>query len=224
MCSVRGWKPSSAALSPTGAAAGRASVPGSPRSDGGRPPCHRRGPRRRGDTGSRGTPGGLAGLSTNQPAEQLSLAQAVLAYRNAYLVEQSLGRLKGRPLLLTPMYVQRDDHATGLMRLLSIALRVFVALWSLWAAVSSRRKGLNWRGFMPGNTKRDTARPTAERLLEAFWESTLTIVEGAQQTYRHLTALSPLRQHILEILGSFLSTVYKAWHRFCRTALKMGEP
>ena len=35
--------------------------------------------------------------STNQPAEQLSLAQAVLAYRNEYLVEQSLGRLKGRP-------------------------------------------------------------------------------------------------------------------------------
>ena len=32
--------------------------------------------------------------STNQPAEQLSLAQAVLAYRNEYLVEQSLGRPK----------------------------------------------------------------------------------------------------------------------------------
>ena len=61
---------------------------------------------------------------TNQPAEQLSLEQAVLAYRSEYLVERSLGRLKGRPLSLTPMYVQRDDHATGLMRLLSIALRV----------------------------------------------------------------------------------------------------
>ena len=31
---------------------------------------------------------------------------------------------QGRPLSLTPMYVQRDDHATGLIRLLSIALRV----------------------------------------------------------------------------------------------------
>ncbi len=55
--------------------------------------------------------------STNQPAEQLSLEQAVLAYRSEYLVERSLGRLKGRPLSLRPMYVQRDDHATGLMRL-----------------------------------------------------------------------------------------------------------
>jgi transposase len=61
---------------------------------------------------------------TNQLAASLSLAQAVLAYRSEFQVERSLGRLKGRPLSLTPMYVQRDDHATGLIRLLSIALRV----------------------------------------------------------------------------------------------------
>src|SRR6266705_2079362 len=61
---------------------------------------------------------------TNQPVESLSLEQAVLAYRSEYQVERSLGRLKGRPLSLTPMYVQRDDHATGLIRLLSLALRV----------------------------------------------------------------------------------------------------
>ena len=144
--------------------------------------------------------------STNQPAEQLSLAQAVLAYRNEYLVEQSLGRLKGRPLSLTPMYVQRDDHATGLIRLLSIALRVLTLL----EFVGRRQlatEGAQLAGLYAGNTKRDTARPTAERLLEAFREITLTIVEGAQQTYRHLTALSPLQQRILEILG-FSSALY----------------
>jgi transposase len=48
----------------------------------------------------------------------------VLAYCSEYLVERSLGRLKDRPLSLRPMYVQRDDHATGLIRLLSIAFRV----------------------------------------------------------------------------------------------------
>jgi transposase len=42
---------------------------------------------------------------TNQPSEQFSLEQAVLVYRSEYLVERSLGRLKGRPLSLTPMYV-----------------------------------------------------------------------------------------------------------------------
>jgi transposase len=66
--------------------------------------------------------------STNQPSEQLSLEQAVLAYRSEYQVERSLGRLKGRPLSLRPMYVQQDDHATGLIRLLSIALRVLTLL------------------------------------------------------------------------------------------------
>jgi hypothetical protein len=57
--------------------------------------------------------------TTNQPAKQLSLEQAVLAYRSEYLVERSLGRLKVCPLSLTPMYVQRDDSATGLIRLLT---------------------------------------------------------------------------------------------------------
>jgi transposase len=66
--------------------------------------------------------------STNPPSEQLSLDQAVLAYRQEYQVERSLGRLKGRPLSLRPMYVQRDDHATGLIRLWSIALRVLTLL------------------------------------------------------------------------------------------------
>jgi transposase len=144
--------------------------------------------------------------SPNQPAEQLSLAQAVLAYRNAYLVEKSLGRLKGRPLSLTPMYVQRDDHATGLIRLLSIALRVLTLL----EFVGRRRlatAGTQLAGLYVGNAKRHTARPTAERLLEAFREITLTIIEGSHQTYRHLTALSSLQQCILEILG-FSSELY----------------
>jgi len=40
---------------------------------------------------------------TNQPQEQLTLAQAVVAYREEYLIERGFGRLKGFPLSLTPM-------------------------------------------------------------------------------------------------------------------------
>jgi transposase len=65
---------------------------------------------------------------THQPVASLSLAHAVLASRSEYQVERSCGRLQGRPLALTPMYGQRDDHATGLIRLLSIALRVLTLL------------------------------------------------------------------------------------------------
>lgn len=153
---------------------------------------------------------------TNQPKEQLSLAQAVWAYRNAYLVERSLGRLTGRPLSLSPMYVQRDEHATGLIRLLSIGLRVLTLL----ECVVRRRlavQGGNLAGLSAGNAKRETARPTAERLLAAFQEVTLTVVEGVNQTYRHLTALRPLQERILDLLG-FSSQVYT---RFCTVS---GEP
>jgi transposase len=143
---------------------------------------------------------------TNQPVESLPLEQAVLAYRNEYQVERSLGRLKGRPLSLTPMYVQRDDHATGLIRLLSIALRVltlleFVGRRQLAAA------GTTLAGLYAGNPRRETARPTAERLLEAFEDITLTIVKGSQRIARHMTALSPLQQRILELFG-FSSELY----------------
>ena len=144
--------------------------------------------------------------STNQPVEQLSLEQAVLAYRSEYLVERSLGRLKGRPLSLTPMYVQRDDHATGLIRLLSIALRV-LTLVEFVVRRQLAAEGATLVGLYAGNAKRETARPTAERLLEAFQEVTLTVVEGVHHVYRHLTALSPLQERILELLG-FSSRVY----------------
>jgi transposase len=144
--------------------------------------------------------------STNQPLEALSLAPGVLAYRSAYQVERSFGRLKGRPLSLTPMYVQRDDHATGLMRLLSIALRVLTLL----EFVGRRRlatEGAKLAGLYAGNPQRATDRPTAERLLEAFQDITLTLIKGPHQTDRHVTALSPLQQRILGILG-FSSALY----------------
>lgn len=143
---------------------------------------------------------------TNQPAAQLSLEQAVLAYRSEYLVERSLGRLKGRPLSLTPMYVQRDDHATGLIRLLSIALRVLTLL-EFVVRRQLAAEGATLTGLYAGNARRETARPTAERLLEAFQEVTLTVIEGVHGVYHHLTALSPLQERILELLG-FSSRVY----------------
>jgi transposase len=62
-------------------------------------------------------------------------------------------------------------------------------------------QGEKLAGLYAGNAKRETARPTAERLLEAFQEMTLTVVEGATQTYRHLTALTPVQVRILELLG-----------------------
>ena len=144
--------------------------------------------------------------ATNQPREPLSLEQAVLAYRSEYLVERSLGRLKGRPLSLRSMYVQRDDYATGLIRLLTIALRVLTLMEFVGRRYLALEKG-TIAGLYAGNPKRETARPTAERLLEAFQDVTLTVIELPSQTICHVTPLSPVQRRVLEILG-FSSEIY----------------
>ena len=131
----------------------------------------------------------------------------MLAYRSAYLVERSVGRLQGRPLSLTPMYVQRDDHATGLIRLLSIALRVLTLLEFVGRRQLAGEEA-KLAGLYAGNPKRETARPTAERFLEAFQDVTLTVIELPQQTMRYVTPLSPIQLRILEILG-FSAEVYR---------------
>ncbi len=144
--------------------------------------------------------------ATNQGADGLSLPQAVEVYRDEYLVERNFGRLKGHPLSLSPMYVERDDHATGLVRLLSIALRV-LTLMEFVVRRQLDQEGAALAGLYAGNPKRATTHPTTERLLEAFQEITLTLLIEPHQTRRHVTALSPLQQRVLALLG-FTPTIY----------------
>lgn len=144
--------------------------------------------------------------ATNQPAEQLSLEQAVLAYRDEYIVERSLGRLKGKPLSLSPMYLQDDQRATGLVRMLSLGLRVLTLLeFTVRRRLAHQQETL--AGVYAGNPKRATARPSAELLLENFEHITLSVIRMGQQVRRHLTPLSETQRKILTLLGLPL-TVY----------------
>ena len=136
---------------------------------------------------------------TTQPPEQLSLQEAVLAYRSEYLVERAIGRLKGHPLSLTPMYLERDDHATGLIRLLSIGLRVLTLLeFGVRQRLATAKTSL--AGLYVGNPKRATAHPTAERLLEAFQDLTLTRIREGRRRRSHLTPLWRIQQRMLALL------------------------
>ena len=132
----------------------------------------------------------------------------MLAYRSEYIIERGFGRLKGKPLSLTPMYLQRDDHATGLIRLLTIGLRV-VTLLEFVVRRRLATEGSKLAGLYAGNPKRSTARPTTELLLKAFQEITLTIIQEVDQTHRHLTPLTGLQQRILELLDFPLATYTK---------------
>jgi transposase len=142
---------------------------------------------------------GWRAFATIEPKERLSLEGVVLAYRDEYLIERSFGRLKGKPLSLTPMYLARDDHATGLIRLLSIALRVLTLL-EFVVRRSLAQENTAMEGLYAGQKTRKTARPTAEKLLKAFDGITLTCIQHADGTSSHLTPLSDLQTRILVAL------------------------
>lgn len=143
---------------------------------------------------------------TNATPARLPLERAVLAYRGQYIIDRGMGRLKGRPLSLTPMYLERDDRATGLIRLLTIGLRVLTLLEFVLRR-NLAAEGGKLAGLYAGNPKRATARPTAERLLEAFREITLTVIHEPHHTRRHLTPLSEVQRRILALLG-FSTDIY----------------
>ena len=143
--------------------------------------------------------GGRVSVTTHPP-EPLSVQEAVLAYRNAYVVERALGRLQGRPLALTPRSLERDDHATGVIRLLSSGWRILTRLEfgvrQRWATAKT-----TWAGLYVGNPKRATAHPPAERLLEALQGLTLTSIRDGRRRRRHRTPLAHVHQRILALLA-----------------------
>jgi transposase len=114
------------------------------------------------------------------PPEPLALTQAVLADRRQSLVESDLGRLNGQPWSLPPMSRQRDEHATGLIRLLSIGWRGLT-----WVELVVRPRvattGPVLAGVYTENPKRATARPTPERLRTGVAGLPLTIIREGRR-------------------------------------------
>jgi len=138
--------------------------------------------------------------ATNHPLADFSLPQAVAVYRQEYLIEHGFGRFKGQPLSLTPMFLQREDHIKGLIRLLSIGLRLLTLVeFQLRRALFLEQSSL--AGLYAGNPKRSTTQPTTERILAAFKEITLVLIDYGSELYAHLTSLSPLQQKILQLLN-----------------------
>ena len=167
---------------------------------------------------------------TNASQDLLSLNKCILLYREEYRVEQSFGRLKGHPLSISPLYVHREDHVKGMIRLLSLGLRL---LGLLEFAVRRRLSELcdpvtgeaqPLLGLYAGNPKRATMQPTAESLLKAFKEISLTLVNHSGQVLRHVTTLTLLQQRILELLDSWPEVYTRLLDQSVLPPLKMSEP
>ena len=136
---------------------------------------------------------------TNAPAEQLSLTAAVRTYRNEWLIERGFHRLKDAPLSVSPLFVKRDDQVVGLIHLLSLAIRL-LTLIEFVVRRALHREHAALVGLHPENPKKATATPTTERLLRAFTNITLTVIQFPDRCVRHVTPLTALQERILELL------------------------
>jgi transposase len=144
---------------------------------------------------------GWKAFVTNAGPTRLSLQDAVLGYRNEYRVERIFQRLKSR-VHIAPLFVKLNEQIEGLTYLLTLGVRVltvteFVLRRSLETA-QARLPGLH-----PENKQKRTDTPTAERILKAFSDVSLTIIKHAsgEDILRRLTPLSGVQEDILQRLG-----------------------
>ncbi len=159
--------------------------------------------------------------ATNHPT--LTLTQLVLAYREQYLMERCFGRLKGASLSLTPLYLQTDTRVTGLIRLLTIAVRL-LTLVEFSVRQKLKPDHSQVAGLYAGNPKRATATPTAELLLKAFQRVSLTVLEVEGQTQVLLSELTVLQVRLLDLLGLSVDVYQSLCQNFLKPALSLSEP
>jgi hypothetical protein len=90
----------------------------------------------------------------------LRIAEAVWAYRGTPRIDRDCRRSKGYPLGIRPLYAQRDDHAQGMVRFLSLARRVLTLVKCV--EMSNHTQNGKVRAELPGLTfslrERDQAR------------------------------------------------------------------
>jgi transposase len=144
---------------------------------------------------------GWKAFVTNAGPTRLSLQDAVLGYRNEYRVERIFQRLKSR-VHIAPLFVKRNEQIEGLTYLLTLGVRVLtVTEFVLRRSLETEQARLP--GLHPENKQKRTDTPTAERILKAFSDVSLTIIKHAsgEDILRRLTPLSGVQEAILQRLG-----------------------
>lgn len=149
---------------------------------------------------------------TNADAIHLSLPQAVMYYRDEWLLERGFHRFKRGRLPALPIYFQNQDRITGLMFVLNIALRVFTLMeFVVREALQQRQQSL--AGLYDGNPNRKTNRPSAERMLQAFCHLTLYYLPDSTI---FITPLSELQKQILALM-KMPESLYQLDSHLCKT-------
>ena len=144
---------------------------------------------------------GWKAFVTNAGPKRLSLQDAVLCYRNEYRVERIFNRLKSR-VHIAPLFVKRNEQIEGLTYLLTLGVRVLTVMEFVLRR-SLEQEQATLPGLHPENKQKMADKPTAERLLKAFTDVSLTIITHAagEEILRRLTPLSRVQEAILQRLG-----------------------
>jgi transposase len=153
----------------------------------------------------------------------MALPQVVRAYRGQYRIENDWSRLKGRPLGLTPLYLQDEDRIQGLVYVLSLALRVLTLVeWVVREGL--RKEGSKVQGVYAGQPGRKTARPSAELLLDVMKTIRVSVVEVNGQAHALLSPLTGVQQRLLQLWGLPPDLYERVTRGFPKTPPNTSEP
>ncbi len=141
-----------------------------------------------------------------------TMTQAVLTYRREDIIENLSARLKGWPLSLRPLCLQRDDRKIGLVRRLTVSSSALTLVqFSLRRQLSEKEAVLeNLYGGV------NTDKPATERILNTFQEIMLTVICLDNQIWQHITPLTQTQKQILDLL-EFPLQIYKKMNKFSQT-------
>ena len=128
----------------------------------------------------------------------MSMAQVVWGYRGQYRIENDWSRLKGRPLGLTPVYLQDEGRMQGLVYLLSVALRM-LTLVEYQVRERLRQEGTTLQGVYAGQPSRKTVRPSAELLLAVMETISISVILLNGQIHALLSPLNDVQKRLLQL-------------------------
>lgn len=138
--------------------------------------------------------------ATNTTDERLSIEGAVALYRRAPRIERHFHLFKDAPVGISPLYVRRDDQIKGLIRLLSLCVRL-LTLIEIVVRRHLAQRGETVEGLYEGNSNKQTDVPTAKRLLRVFRQIDRVDLLVAGQRICYMTPLSQVQRQILSLLG-----------------------
>jgi transposase len=136
---------------------------------------------------------------TNSPKKRLSLVASVLSYRGGWCLERDFHLLKDNPLGIRPLYVKSDTQIGGLVRLMTLALRL-LSLVEMQGRRGVAATGEKAKGYYSGQPGRQTDRPSGQRILETVTRQRLTLFGTTTRTGTEWQ-LAPLPELVKQILG-----------------------